>query len=566
MVTAAPALVDLPTLAAPAATEPARPRMALRRFTIALIVTLLVALTGGGGLASPPPAHANPLCTAAGIAIPGAGAACNAVTGAAGHAAGNAIKDAASGTFKGVVQSLLDGMGKMLEVSFTWFVKIPTPVPAAQTAISKFQQLTLQIQLAGLVVSLIVGGIRLAVAKRQAAFGAAEELFTSMYRAVFGAWMFGGIMIALTAASDAIANELLLEVSNNDPGKMFANLVGTSALMSGFGSGLMFVISIVGILGGLLQAVLLLARQSMLVVLVSMMPVIGAASGTGIGKMAFSRAMNWCMSMLLWKPVAACVFGVAFMMEANAGKDPNQQLTGLILVSLSAFVLPVLMRLVSGGMAMSGGSGIAAATMAMGAAAGVASLGATAAKGAAAPTGGAQSTAALSGASGGMFGGGGNGGSSAGMAMSGGPSGGGPSGRGGGGGGRPSDGGGTGTGAGPSAARGGGGPSGSAAAMAGAGGSPGLDLSETAGAGQQSGGPSGGPSGGDGGGGHRGDVGSAAPGPSNGSAAGQPQPGQQSGGTDWGSAMNNMSSVMAMSAAAESFFADDGPPMTGDMR
>lgn len=333
------------------------------------------------------------------------------------------IKDAAKGAFKGAAESIWQGYGRMLQLSMTWFIKIPTPKYQDYSVVQKIQAATIGLQFFGLVLSLIVIGFRLVMARRQAAITEAEESVKAMAKAVFGAWTFGAVLLSLTVASDELSKWMLNKATEGEnAGAMLTNLMKVS-MASGMGAGLVFVIGIIGILGGLLQAVLLVARQAMLAVVVSMVPVIGAFGGTSTGKQAFSKVMMWTVALLLWKPVAAAVYWVAFWMAGANTKDLHQILMSMILLSLSAFVLPILMKLISGGAAMSGGSGAAAAGAVMGAVAAggamIATGGAAAGAGAAAGGGGA-STASVSGA------GGGGGGLSGGTGMGGGD--GGPSG------------------------------------------------------------------------------------------------------------------------------------------
>ncbi|WP_207843990.1 hypothetical protein [Williamsia soli] len=462
-----------------------------------------------------------------GAVVPGAGdETCDAVGDVAGAVTdpGGTIKEAANDGFKSMTESLLTGFSTMLQKSLTWFIELPTPKAQQWEPVQKIQEWTLQIQILGLVISIIAGGIRLQLARKQQIYAEGEELFHSLMRAVFGAWMFGAMMIGLTAGVDRISTKLLeLGASGEAPVNMAKNMFQTGPMLGQLGVGLMFVIAIIGILGAVLQAIILVARQSMLIVVVSILPIIGAASGTKIGKNAFSKTISWTIALLLWKPVAALTYAVAFQLAGTGSEDGTQILYGVLLLSLAAAVLPMLTKLVSGGMAMSGGSGLQAAAMTMGvvaavgglAATGGASAGAGAGAGAGTGVGAGGPTAGQAGAGGGSTGGGG-------VTRGGGDSGGG--GGGGGGGGAPDGGqggppaGGRSTPPPPSATSG----SGTEASPAGGGNSSGSTSS---------GGPGGG-----------------------------------GGGSTVSEAMSTVSSSMQMSQAAEDFFNEEAPAMAGDPR
>ncbi|MBA5846312.1 hypothetical protein HW572_04500 [Gordonia amicalis] len=339
-----------------------------------------------------------------------------------------AIKDGAGDGFKAIAKSMAQGWVRMIQLTLAWFIKIPTPEYAKDSVITDVQQATVQLQIYGLALSILIGSYKLVRARRQAVMNEAEESFTSLAKTVFGAWMFGGVLTVCTAASDSLADWMLDQgVENNE--QLIANL-GAANLVPGLGAGLVFVVAICGILGGLLQAVLLIGRQAMLAVVVAVIPLVGSFGGTSVGKDAFSKLIKWTVALLLWKPVAAIVYWVAFRLaghDVKSLKDAQMALMGLILFGLSALVLPILMRLVSGGAAMSGGSGLQAGMMTAGV---VAAAGTMVATGGASAAAGGASTAATAGASTGAAAG-----PSAGGGLSGGTGGGGPSPGGGGGGG-----------------------------------------------------------------------------------------------------------------------------------
>ncbi|WP_437427152.1 hypothetical protein [Williamsia muralis] len=422
-----------------------------------------------------------------------------------------------------MTESLVNGFSKMIQQSLTWFIQLPTPAANQWDPVQEIQQWTVQIQLLGLAASIVAGGIRLQLAKRQAVYAEGEELFFSLQRAVFGAWMFGGIMIGLTAGVDKISTKILeLSVTDGTPVEAAKNMFDVANMMGYLGVGLVFVIAVVGILGALLQAILLVARQSMLIVVVAIIPIIGAASGTKMGKNAFSKTISWTIALLLWKPVAALTYSVAFMLAGTKSDDGAQILYGVLLLTLAAAVLPMLTKLVSGGMAMSGGSGLQAAMMTMGVVAAggsIAAAGAGGGAGAGAGAGatpGGPATGGQAGAGGVPSGGGGGGGN-----------------RGGGGGGGNTGGGGrNSSGSGSGDQQGSGGRS--SGTLSGA-----TPTGAEAGASTPTGGSSGGSSGGSGSGG---------------------------GGSTMADAMSNVSGAMQMSQAAEDFFDDNAPAMAGEPR
>ncbi|WP_262338930.1 hypothetical protein [Gordonia sp. CNJ-863] len=408
-----------------------------RRLLIAVVLAaVLVLRVPFGGAAEDPDAQMVPVAAAApsiGDNIKEcASSPYGLLTGVLGCAAvksaGGAVKDAAGEGFKSMVKSMAQGWVKILQLTLAWFIKLPTPQYASDSVIQDIQKATVQIQLYGLIASILIGSWRLVMARRQAVMNEAQESFMGLAKTVFGAWMFGGVLTACTASSDALSN-WLLEQGTKDNENLITNLAAANLLT--LGSGLILIVAVCGILGGILQAVLLIGRQAMLAVVVAMIPLVGSFGGTTIGKMAFSRLIQWTIALLLWKPVAALVYWVAFKLaghDVGSLKDAQMALMGLILLSLTVLVLPMLTKLISAGAAMSGGSGLQAGMMAAGAVAAAGTMVATGGASGAASAGSAAggSTASMSGASMGPMGGPtgpSSGGLSGGTGSSGGPSG-----------------------------------------------------------------------------------------------------------------------------------------------
>lgn len=369
----------------------------LTRLVVAALVAVLIAV-GVSAVSPAAPAAADPVsdvaCAAGNLVLPGV---CG-VGSAAADAASEAIDDAASSGFKGIVKSILQGTGSAMTLVLTWFVRVPTPEAAQYSAIQNIKDLTLRLQLIFMALSIVVGGVRLMLAKRHAVYAAGEEQFHALSRAVIGAWVFGGFLTALSVAVDALSVAWLGSVTDGDAAQVIARIVNVEVLTgsSGMATGFLLIVGILGALGAVFQAVVLVVRQAMLILVTAYIPIIGAASGTELGKAAYSRTVRWVLALLLWKLVASGCFVVAFTLAGDSD-DPSaeQVFYGFILLFLSALMLPMMMKLVSAGLSMSGGSGMQAGMMA----AGVVAAGGTLAAGGAG-AGGAASTAGAAGATG----------------------------------------------------------------------------------------------------------------------------------------------------------------------
>ena len=316
-----------------------------------------------------------------GLGLPGvslgdaASAACKAGN-AATHPgdAATAVKDKAwDSTFGKVVDSLMNGLGEALMLALTFWMKVPNErISDGGALFDKINDYTYQAQILLLIVSVILSGARLAEARRGAALSEAAESFRMFARVVFSSWMLGAVVVAGTQASDKFSEWVIQDATNGNARSLAELMVKTSKLQA-FSPGLVLIIAIVGLLGALAQIVLAIVRQGLLVVAAGVLPLAAAASGTSTGRQAYPKLIGWIIAFMLWKPVAAIVYMIAFVTagETNTNTptaglpDADQaqrMLVAIVLLCSVAFVLPALMRLVTPAVAIvgSGGSGLAA--------------------------------------------------------------------------------------------------------------------------------------------------------------------------------------------------------------
>lgn len=368
-------------------------RHALRRLHRLSLIGLIVTTAGwwcGAGTAS-----ANPVCSIAGPLA-------NFVCDSAGKAASAAADSAVGGTFEKIVNSLLSGYQQMLTWALAWWIKLPSPkLDDSSSLMQDIHDHTVQIQLIGLTFSLMFFGLRMIVERKRSVGDDAEEGFKLLIRAALAT---SAIPLMLTVGgriSDSISNWLVSEaVGASADGGVIKNFLKLNLLSgSGLGTTAIGVVALVGFLGALLQLILLVVREAMLLLVVAGLPIAASFSGTGPGSQSYQRMVTWAVAFLLFKPVGALTYYIAF----RAGSDQTnaqQVVLGMVLMLLCAFVLPSLMRLIAPAVSSmgSGGSGAAAAGAALGAAVAVGQVAAAGATGGASAAGGAGAGSAGGGA------------------------------------------------------------------------------------------------------------------------------------------------------------------------
>jgi hypothetical protein len=179
----------------------------------------------------------------------------------------------------------------------------------------------------------------------------------------------------LSAAGDSLATSIM----NNATA-----MAGTGAQslgqisMSAIGSAtLVIVLSGLAIIAFFVQLVLLIVRDGLLVLMAGTLPLSAAASMTPVGNSWFRKNVGWLLAFLLFKPIAALVYGAAILSVTNS-TDITGEITGIVLVALATLTLPALMRMVAPMVSAIGNiSGASAAGMVAGVASGAVAIVAT---------------------------------------------------------------------------------------------------------------------------------------------------------------------------------------------
>ncbi|MRH87308.1 hypothetical protein GFY24_07500 [Nocardia sp. SYP-A9097] len=315
-----------------------------------------------------------------------------------------AVRDKAwDSTFGKVVDSLMNGLGEALILALTFWMKLPNErVSDSGTLFTKINDYTYQVQILLLMVSVILSGAKLAEARRGAAVSEAAESFRMYARVVFSSWMLGAVIVAATQASDKFS-EWVINDATNGQAKDLAELMVKTSKLQAFSPGLVLIIAIVGLLGALAQIVLAIVRQGLLIVAAGVLPLAAAASGTNTGRQSYPKLISWIIAFMLYKPVAAIVYMIAFVTAGNTddltstaglpdADQAQRMLVAIVLLCSAAFVLPALMRLATPAVAIvgSGGSGLTATT---GTLVGVAAVGAVGSRAVAVKAGAAPGAA-----------------------------------------------------------------------------------------------------------------------------------------------------------------------------
>lgn len=323
----------------------------------------------GDGLANALADGATDLgCEAVGTFITGTEPLCDTVTGAAESATGiddnegiveESTDRAAEGAFGKIVESAQDSMVKAFVLAITFWVKLPTDAFNSQELIGKITSHTKELMWFALTASIIASAVRL-VRERMSGNGS-EEIFELHVRVVIANSMLAAFFATGAEAGDRLSDWLLRESAGEDGPAAVETLINAGALNKEAGI-LVLIIALFGILGAFAQLMFMVVRSVLLLFSSSALPIAAAASGMQAGSTAYARLLQWSIAFLLYKPIGAFMYAVAFW-AGNDAEDTNQVILSIIALVLVAVLLPALIKLCGGpAAAMSGAmSGLAVA-------------------------------------------------------------------------------------------------------------------------------------------------------------------------------------------------------------
>jgi hypothetical protein len=293
---------------------------------------------------------------------------------------GNAVSELAEDATSNLANAIMEGMSQMVTTLSTFWVSMPTvnitsddgtsPSDVVTTVNDELMTWTLTLA----VLAVIIGGIRMIWEQRGAPL---KDLLRSLITLTLVSGLGLGTISILVLAADAFSAAIIRQSTD---GKGFAESMKVLIVLGQTGNGvfILIVLGLIGLLASLVQIVLMVVRSGMLVILAGILPTTAAFTNTEMGRQWFQKAVGWTIAFILYKPAAAIVYSVAFLLMDNKGGENSLvgSITGFTLMIVALFALPALMRFVTpmvGAVASGGGAGAGAAVGAI--ATGAVSLG-----------------------------------------------------------------------------------------------------------------------------------------------------------------------------------------------
>ncbi|ROO88113.1 hypothetical protein EDD29_5771 [Actinocorallia herbida] len=252
----------------------------------------------------------------------------------------DSVENFGSNTMDAIGRAFQEAVGWFFTETSAWWVRIDAPDLANESAVDRLHTLFQPIEITIAVLALLLAGGKMAVLRK------ADPLLH------VGS---GLVLVACVAALGVALPNLLLQwvdiwtawalntASDNDFAKKMTDIVQARETVPGV---LAFVLGLVALLIGGIQAILLLFRQSSVVILAGVLPLAAAGTLAPATREWFKKISGWMLALIFYPAAAAAVYAAAFTMIGH-GKDFKTTLTGLAMLVLALVAFPVLLKFFS---------------------------------------------------------------------------------------------------------------------------------------------------------------------------------------------------------------------------
>ncbi|MDO5049368.1 MAG: hypothetical protein Q4D87_05745 [Actinomycetaceae bacterium] len=291
--------------------------------------------------------------------------------------AGEAVSDAVDNIIAQWAQAVLQGVSDtLITVGSTWVgVQVPD-LTASGSAVGFIHSSTRLLVIAVAIASLMVAGIHLAFSRRGE--GALNILQGLLTLAVVSSVSVGAGQM-LVEASDEFSIWIISLVAAQDTGQFASKILSVSSLTGAVGMVVIIIGGLAALIANMLQIGLMFVRSAMLILLVGVMPLAGAAYFTKWGRGWLWKMVAWFFAFLLYKPAASIIYALAIKLVSGGHwtvfteDDLTGFITGVIMLGLAVMSLPALITFMvpateaisSGGGGAAAGAGAVLATGAM---------------------------------------------------------------------------------------------------------------------------------------------------------------------------------------------------------
>ncbi|MCZ9330280.1 hypothetical protein [Nocardia farcinica] len=260
------------------------------------------------------------------------------------------VTDAARAFGSDLVDYVLSGWTWVTKYVIQLFMSVSVDATGTQDAVQRMTDLTSDLQVIGLGLGLLIAVI--AVLYQRAMLSgdnAAPEAFAGLVRWGIAATMAAPTLLALSQVSDALATWIFTSAAGPDGptqvvDKLTDALAGRDERLK-VEDVIAFALCVLGLLAYIELMIQLVLQKFWIIYAAFALPIAGATSVVSSGKTVFFALLRVAVAALLFKPIAAACFGVAFM-QIRSLESGGDVLWAVMLLVAPAFVLPILVQMI----------------------------------------------------------------------------------------------------------------------------------------------------------------------------------------------------------------------------
>jgi hypothetical protein len=264
----------------------------------------------------------------------------------------------------GVVADLIaESIADLVVQWATWWVRAPSPDVSNPAGI--LQQWMLPVTLLVATGGILWQALLMILTRR-------GEPLVNVLKGLTAVAMWGAVAVAgtnlLLAFSDTYSTWVLTTGLDGSTDKLAERMLTMLAITPSVG--LALVSSPLVMLAMVFQLVLLMFRNGAVVILAGLLQLAAAGTFTNGTSAWLRKLLSWHLALVFYKPMAATIYAIAFMLIGDRDNQLQTWLTGVGMLAMSIIALPAMLRFlnwsVGGIQSSSGGLGMLAAAGAAG--------------------------------------------------------------------------------------------------------------------------------------------------------------------------------------------------------
>jgi len=253
------------------------------------------------------------------------------------------------------VQSVLEGNTESLNTAMTLWMDFSTTSVDVDANTQGVKNIVMGVSGLALVASFIIGGWRIASARR----GGLQEGFSDLNENMLR-WLVFSIAVPIMvpgalAASDMLADAIMDEFGGTE------ELVNLGALgESEFGPIVTLVLAGVMLIGSVVQIIALVTRVLLVPIAAGLSPLFAALSFSDTGRQGLNHLVAFMIAAIAFKPVSAILYAVVLWNVSGTGDiGMAGGVINALMLGIAGFTAPALVRAIVPAVSQAGGGGAA---------------------------------------------------------------------------------------------------------------------------------------------------------------------------------------------------------------